>query len=324
MSLGYVLQQVGYKVGLNPGDAGQRSTLLRFANTAARELYHQSDMAGVLMEQMFKVNANQTISLPPYVGQIRAMREAFTSKAITISQMRPRYNEFNWRDSWRNWRLKGLRTLQADLTNQSKLVLSSVGIDNPPAVVTISGSSAGVTNYSENVTITSSPVVSVNDYNDVYSLTRACVGQYDIVVSDIDGNQVSCIPNNRLKAEYQIVDISTAPWFPPNYNPLLGWVEVLYKEALPDYYLDSQEFPAQQYDEVWITKCLQLWFEEQKDFQSAIAAYNKATQMLAQIHEDFNRGTDDYLSIVRPGSMKMQHRTGYGRDWYYAYRITGR
>ena len=126
------------------------------------------------------------------------------------------------------------------------------------------------------------------------------------------------LPPNRL------IDISSAPWFPPNINPLIGWVEVLYKKALSYLSNDNDEFPAPGYDEVLITKTLQLWFEEQKDFQSAISAYNKAQQMLAQIHEDANRGTDDVISLVEHGHNKMGHRVGFGRDWRYAYRITGR
>ena len=324
MPLSYILSQVGYKTGLKPSDSGQRGTLLRFVNTAVKELYRISDMAGCLEEQYFKINANQTISLPAYVGQVRAMRDAYGHKAISLSQMRPRYNEFNWKDDWRNWRVKGLRTLQADLTNQAQLTITVAAVENPPVVVNISGACAGSSNISETVTMTSTSMTTVNNYLDVTAFTKTTINTYDVILSDVDGNQISYIPNDHLKAEFQILDISGAPWFPPNFNPLLGWVEVLFKRALPTYLNDNQEFPASGYDEVWITKCLQLWFEEQKDFQSAAAAYGKANQMLAQIHEDANRGTDDNISLCESGHTKMQHRVGFGRDWRYAYRITGR
>lgn len=324
MSLQYILQQVGFKTGLKPSDPGQRSVLLRFINTAAKELYHISDMAGCLEEQYFKINSNQTISLPAYVGQVRAMRNAYDHRAIGLTQMRPRYNEFNWKDEWRNWRVKGLRTLQSDLTNQSKLNLTVAGLDNPPVIINISGSCSGSSNISETIVMTQTSMQTVNDYLDVLSFTKTTVNNYDVILSDIDNNQISYIPNDHIKAQFQILDISSAPWFPPNFNPLLGWVEVLYKRALPDYYLDNQEFPASGYDEVWITKCLQLWFEEQKDITTASAYYGKANQMLAQIHEDANRGTNDEISLVEHGHNKMQHRVGFGRDWRYAYRIMGR
>jgi hypothetical protein len=322
--LSYVLQQIGYKVGLNPADSGQRAVLLRFANTAAKELYSISDMSGCLEEQYFKINADQTISLPEYVGQIRAMRESWSHIAIKLSQMRPRYNQFNWTQEWRNWRIKGLQTLQTSLQNQSKLIVSATTIESTPAIINISGPSIGSTNVSETITLSSTPIQTSNTYLDVSAFTRNTVGQYDIILSDIDGNQISYIPNNKLKAQFQIIDISTSPWFPPNVNPLLGWVEVLYKKSLPWFQNDNDEFPVPGYDEVWINKCLQLWYEEAKDIQTATAYYQKAIALLAQIHEDANRGTADEVAFVENPHDRINHRTGFGRDWQYAYRITGR
>lgn len=324
MSLQYILNQVGKKIGLNPADAGQRVLLLDKINSGVRELWNTSDMAGILEEQYFKINANQTISLPDYVGQIRAMRQAYDHIAIKLSQMRPRYNEFNWTDEWRNWRQKGVQPLQISLTNQSELVLTVVAIENPPVVVNVSGPAIGSANISETVTMSSTSVRTVNTYLDVSALTRNTVGQYDVIVSDVDGNQLSMIPNNKLKAGFQIVDISAAPWFPPIVNPLLGWVEVLYKKAIPYLSNDNDEFPAPGYDDVIVQKALQLYWEDSTNPENAIAYYQKAITLLAQIHEDANRGTDDIVSMCSNPHDRMQHRTGFGRDFYYAYRITGR
>lgn len=324
MAVKYILEQIGYKVGLNPADTGQRAVLLRFVNTAAKELYHISDMAGVYEEQYFKVNSNQTIALPDYVGQVRAMRRAYDHIALTLSQMRPRYNQFNWESEWRNWRLKGLQTLQTGLTNQSQLVLSVAAIEDIPIVANIAGPIIGSSRVSETIAMLALSVNTTHEYLDVASFSKTSTSMYDLILSDIDGNQISYIPANCLKAQFQIIDISTAPWVQPNPSPQVGWVEVLYKKALPHLFNDQDEFPAIGYDEVIITKCLQLWAEEQKDIQSSVAYYQKAQQMLAQIHEDVNRGTDDCVSIVENGHDKFSHRIGFGRDWRFAYRITGR
>lgn len=324
MSLQYVLQQIGFKVGLNPADSGQRAVLLRFANSAARELYQTSDMAGCLEEQVFKINPNQTIALPHYVGQLRAMRETFSRTALTLSQMRPRYNQFNWEGEWRNWRIKGLHPLQTSLTNQAQLVISVEKVENPPIVVNVSGPTLGATRTTETVVMTQTSMQTVNSYLDVSAFTKTTSNQYDVVLSDADGNQISYISNDSLKAEFQIVDISMSPWVPYNLNPLLGWVEVLYKKALPNYSNDNDEFPASGYDDVWIAKALQLYWEEQGNIQTSMAFYQKAQQLLAQIHEDANRGTADMVALVADPHDEIQHRTGFGRDWIYAYRITGR
>jgi len=69
---------------------------------------------------------------------------------------------------------------------------------------------------------------------------------------------------------------------------------------------------------------LQLWCEEKGDIQGAMAYSAKATQSLAQIHEDMNRGTDDVVSLVQNPHDSVVHRVGFGRDYRYAYRIVGR
>ena len=324
MPLQYILSQVGNKMGLNPSDPSQRTVLLRFVNEAAVELYQQSDMAGCLEEQCFKINCDQTIALPDYVGHIRAMREQYSHIAIKLSQMRPRYNQFNWSDEWRNWRIKNTQTLQASVTNQSVLVFSVAAVENPPIVINVSGPSVGSANISESITLDSISKQSVNAYLDVTSFTKTDVSQYDVIMSDVDGNQLSYIANNKIKAKFQIVDISSSPWFPSNINPLLGWVEVLYKKALIHFNNDNDEFPAMGYDNVLVNKVLQLWAEEKGDVQSAMAYMQKATMMLAQIHEDANRGTEDVVSLCAHPHDEMNHRTGFGRDWKYAYRIQGR
>src|ERR1700721_2957943 len=195
MGLYYMLEQVGYKMGMLQWktDSGQRAVILRFINTAAKELYHMSDMAGVLDEQLFKINSHQTISLPDYVGQIRAMKENFTNVAVNLSQMRPNYNQYNWSQEWRNWRLKGLYPLQTTLTNQSQLVLTVQAVENPPVVVHISGPTIGSSMMNETVIMNQLSVNTVNEYLDVKSFTKQATSQYDIIMSDIDGNQISYI-----------------------------------------------------------------------------------------------------------------------------------
>jgi len=324
MSLQYILEQVGYKIGQNPANVNQRGTMLRFVNSAAKEVYNISDMAGSLREQLFKVNPNQTIAFPPYMGQLRAMRNADDHTALTLSQLRPHYNQFNWVDSWKNWRLKGLQPLSTSLRNQSTLTVSVAQVETPNVIVNVTGSTINASRVSEQLTMSNTTVSTVMAYTNVAAFSKTTVNTVDVQLLDADGNQISYIPNNRLKAEFQIVDISNAPWCIPNANPIVGWVEVLYKEALPYLSVDTDEFPASGYDDVVVAKCLQLYYEEQKDIPTSQAFYTKANMLLAQIHEDANRGTDDVVALVENPHDRINPRVGFGRDWYQAYRIVGR
>jgi len=50
MSVEYILDRFGKKVGMLPSDTNQRALLLNYLNEAAQELYEQSDMPGSLEE----------------------------------------------------------------------------------------------------------------------------------------------------------------------------------------------------------------------------------------------------------------------------------
>ena len=52
MSVAYILDRVGKKLGINPNDNHQRSIMLGYLNEGAQELYEESDMVGSLVEQV--------------------------------------------------------------------------------------------------------------------------------------------------------------------------------------------------------------------------------------------------------------------------------
>jgi hypothetical protein len=319
-----MLEQMSRQMGLQQVDSTQRSLMLKFLNPAAKELYHISDMSGCLGEELFKVNSNQTIAFPDYIGQIRAMRDGYNRTQIKLSQMRPLYNQYSWEQAWRNWRVKGLHPLQTSLQNQSQLIISVQAVENPPIVINITGSTLVSSSISESITMTSTTINTQNAYTDVKSFTKNSINQYNVTLSDINNNPISYIANNKLQALFQIIDISLMPWNSYLDNPLLGWVEVLFKKALSQFENDTDEFPAPGYDDVIINKALQLYFEQQQNIPVAAAYYQKANQMLAQIHEDANRGTDDVISLVENPHDKINPRVGWGRDYRYSWRVTGR
>jgi len=285
-------------MGLDPSDTGQRAVLLRFANEAADELYNQADIPGSLVEQVFKVNGDQTISLPAYVGRIRAIREYSSQVPWHINQMRPRYNQQNWKDCWRNWRMKNQQCLQATITNQSVLVYTTAAVENPPVVVTVTGPTATATLATESVTLSSTQVTGTVNFLDLVSARKTSANNYDITISDVDGKLLTTIPNNELEAKYQIVDVSLSPWLQQTQSQLDHYVELLYKKILPWYSLDSDEFPAYGYDNAWVNKGLQLWMEEQGKADLAAGYDAKATRTVARRVEDENRATEDTVSLV--------------------------
>lgn len=320
MGVKYLLERTGNKMGLNPEQLSEREVLLGFINEAAEELYAQSDMPGSVMEQVFKVNGDQTISCPSYVGEIRAAREYDSQIAWHINQMRPRYNQFSWKDAFRNLRLKNRQALMATVVNQSVGVFTVSVIETPPIVVTISGPTASATMTSEEVTISELSVQTVNQYLDYVSVTKDRINDCDVTLSDVDGTVLTIIPNNQLEASYQIVDVSLCPWLSVGTNPLEHYLELLYKKALPILFNDSDEFPAQNYDNIIVNKVLQLWAEEQEKEKTALMYDAKATRSLARKTENINRATEDEVALVANPHDQVLPRIRQGRrvrQYYY-------
>lgn len=299
MSVANILTMAGNKMGLNPSEANQREVLLRFLNEAANELYMQSDMSGSLMEQVFKVNGDQTIAMPSYVGELRAIREYSSMIPWSINQMRPRYNQSNWPDFWRNWRLKGRMPLMASITNEAQIVVTVPSVELVPVTVTIVGRTETGTQVTEVVTMSALSVSTVKSFMEpVLSVSKSQVTDYDVTLSDVDGKVLTIIPNNELQAWYQIIDISTMPWLTTSQTSLDHNVEVLYKKALPYLSADSDEFPAQSYDYIVVNKLLQLWAQEQGNAEMAIAYDQLTTRSLARKQEEANRATQDKIAFV--------------------------
>jgi len=317
MGVKYIFSQAGAKMGLNPSDVDSRNTLARYLNEAANELYDQVDMPGSLMEQAFKVNGDQTISCPSYVGKIRAAREIDSHIAWHINQLRPRYNQFNWMDMWRNLRLKNRQCLMATVVNTSNGVLTVSVVENPPITVSLTGPTITATNISEDVVMSALSVNTVNQFTDYTSVKKDRVNNCDVTLSDVDGTVLTIIPNDQLSANYQIIDVSSCPWLPTTTSTLDHYLEILYKKALPYLINDNDEFPAQGYDDILVNKMNQLWAEEQGKADVAMAYDTKATRSLARKIEDQNRGTEDVVSLVANPHDALMPRIRHGRRRYY-------
>lgn len=322
MPLKTILNIAGGKMGLSPSDAQQRATLLRFVNEAALELYDQCDVQ--LIEQCFRVNGDQTISLPSYVGQLRAVREFNSQIPWHINQMRPRYNTVNWKDMWRNWRIKGQFALQTTIRNEGPLVITVAEVETPNVVVTVTGSTETAASVTEDITLSALSNQSVNNYDDVTVVTKDRINNHDVIISDVDELLLTTIPNNMLEASYLIIDVSTLPWSTQSTNRQDHYCEVLFKPSLPWLYNDNDEYPAKGYDYIIVNKVMQLWMEEQGKVDLAAAYDDKATRSTARKRENENRATEDQVVFEPNGqdqllAMIRNRRPGYYHASIYPY-----
>lgn len=298
MGVKYILNQFGTKIGLSPNTDDSRAVMLRFLNEAADELYNECDPSGSLTEQLFRVNGNQTITMPADVGMVRFVREYTSHIPIHINQMLPRYAQYNWKDAWYNFRIKNVQALQRSISNQAQVMVTVSEVEDPPIVVSIAGPTENADNRFESITMDEISKTGSVPFIDIVSATKNRVGICNVTITDLDDNILTVIPNNKLEARYQILDISQAPWLSANTDTKTNYVEILYKKSLTTLSNDTDEFPAAGYDNQLVNKCLQLWFEEQGKPELAIAYDAKATRGLARKKEDQNRSTEDMVMLV--------------------------
>ena len=318
MPVSYILKAAGSKTGLNPAGTASRLTLLRWLNEAQEELYDEADPPGSLMEQAFKVNGDQTISMPCNVGPIRGVREIDSQIVWSMNRMRPRYAQFNWPDSWRNLRLIGKQALMATVTNQSNAVVTVSIVEDPPIIVSLTGSTANSTSTNEQLVMSSLSVQSINAFTDYTAIKKNVINQCDVTVSDIDGKVLTIIPNNQLEAQYQVYDVSVCPWLAQSTSPLEHYLEILFKKARTQLYNDDDEYVfGPGYDNILVNKMLQIWNEEQGKADLATAFDTKATRSLARKQQDQHRATEDKVNFVANDHDNLLPRVRPGRRKYY-------
>jgi hypothetical protein len=295
----------------------QRSIMLRFVNEACDELYAQSDMVGCLVEQCFKINGDQTVSLPSYIGQVRAVREFNSHIPWNLHQMRPRYNVSNWDDMWRNYRIKSKQALMRTISNEAPVTVVCDKVESPAVTVRISGATSTAQRIVEELVMDSTNKTTASAFIDIDSIVKTAVTQCDYIINDIDGLQLSAIANNELEARYVIIDVSQLPWLNQNQSQQDHYVEILYKKVLPWMQEDGDEFPAKGYDNIIVNKSMQLWCEEQGKADEAIAYDSKATRSLARKHEEENRPMQDSVALIPNPHDSLLTKIRHGDKWRF-------
>lgn len=263
----------------------ERNTLLSLANRAAEELYTGQDLPGALYEILANVTPNAQCSLPDIIGELRAMREYETTIKVQLRDMRPRYSYEPWPERWTNWRLKPPAAIYRDITNAGPLFLTSPDIEDTPAEVIISGSTANSGKVSETVTMDATTKQSVNSYVTVDSIQRRSRALYDVTILDTNGIEVAILRNFLYRTEYQVVDLTNYPWGVPLSNfPL---IEILYKARRFPFYEDADEFPCPGFDTAIAMKACEIHYRPQDGKEKKVGAYAaQVSQLVSGIIND--------------------------------------
>ena len=330
MSVEYILDRFGKKVGMIPSDASQRALLLNYLNEAAQELYEQSDMPGCLEEAEFYVQGYKSVAMRADVYAVRSIREKAGGNAMWETEpMTARYRENNWDTNHNKFRVKGYSPLKVSLptsiteaaNSTDKLVVRAYGITttsddyevviktpySEAFLVSVAGPAVASAATSTNVTLAPSNAVVITD---IISFARtleptATSGLVQLIDHADNDIVYAEIPSNSMESRYLIVDVSEFPFSSSAAQDDSHTLQVLYKKALPRLQNDTDEFPAVGYDNILVSKCMELFLEEQGKIEEAILHDRKATRSLARRQADLERGQEQKAVFKRHNHDKL-------------------
>lgn len=253
MPFSYILRRVKQKSGLD-----DLVVLTDYINEACRELYKTHDYPGSLLECVVPIYNNTQIALPPFIGEPRAFREYETSIKWKYSSIRTRYHEKAWpEDSIRNFRDKGMSPLAVDLDNSAPPIIVVPAVEANPITVTIIGSTDTANRVVESKLIDAESVAFETPFTYYESIKKDRFNDYNISITDADGNEISVIYNNELEANFRILDTASYPIAVQDTTNAIH-MEILFKKKLYRLEKDTDEFPCkvENFDDIIVDKTL--------------------------------------------------------------------
>lgn len=286
-SLGYIINTVAAEHGIDITVAAKRAFLLSKINQAARDLYSRHDLPLALMECYVRVTPNYEVALPPFVGELRAIRQGckdYCTQKWELHTMYPRYNKTEWVNQWKNWRQKYKRPLAIEWLETAPGSINATVADSE-LVVTIVGQTATSNRVADNITMTTATKSWTSTFESIQKISKNKITNNDVILSDADGNECAIIYADQLDASYNIIDVSEYPTHLGccTCDDGTSVMELLYKPRLPIMSADSDFFPVPGYDDALIVMTKQLLTELQEGKeQRALLMAQKANALIAQ------------------------------------------
>lgn len=267
-----------------------RSIALSYINRAAKEIYKSLEADAIMREVTLVVPTNQQVTLPPYIGHARGMRQVPICTGLNygwgynfpMNEIgSPRYLSNAWKDKWTGWRLKGKVPLSTSITNASLLTLTVSATETPNVEVVITGSTTNSQRISETVTMSATSVATTNSFATIDSIVCVDFRTYDITISDASGNELAILYNSEKQTRYLLVDVSQYSWV--WYSDCPSLVEVLYKAKFYNFINDTDEFAAEDYEEAIRCKAMEFYFAPQANKETQALGWRLASTQAINI-----------------------------------------
>jgi len=319
MSLAYILRRVCSESGITSPNENpeQKARILDIINVAATEVYENRDLPIGLKELYLKATPNKELSLPSFVGELRAIRQTEDYRRDwKLFDIRPRYQNEPWNDLWRNWRIKGYSAYQNEITNAAPGLITCPVADST-ITVTLTGETDNSNRMVETIILDSVQKTWTKTFLDFKSIKKNKVTDYNITLLDANNNDLATIFADQLESRYIIVDVSLYPNLVCCSDGTFI-MEVLYKPRLSRLERDDDEFPVNGFDDVIVLKTKQLISEDQPgNEQRAILAHQKVDEQIKKKTEDKTGTLQKKVKFTRNGLLNVVARHGNRYRNYY-------
>lgn len=309
-----IIIDIASEGGIKITDEEQLSFVIKKINDATEEIYTSFELYCSLMEQIFDVDpANNSIqiSLPHYVGVVKAARWYIPNIDLGVVDMRPHYQPKMWEQkNWLSIRVKGELPIQRDITNASILRVRFKKPVTETVTVTITGKTEYADFTREQLVFAAGEQekLTTESFTELESITKNISTAYDAEVYDIDDNLMAVLHNHQHKTNYTLIQLLNPVDGIQQVLPPTQYMEILWKRHFRKMVNQTDEFMCPGYDKAIFWKFMEHEAARSKDPNEnakALGYAAKCSDIVAKVtkeHElslskSMNFGPNPYLGL---------------------------
>ena len=269
-------------------------------NRAAKHLYDEYNLIEREREITLNLTNNQLLAIPWFVDKINCFRRNNYTVLSNFIDQAWKYKSGNWENAWKNYELLSEGPVHTSITNAGPLVLAIPKAETVAFTVTITGYNNNSAQVSSEVTFQPGELIKSTDKNFLilYSITQDVLHSYNVIISDIDGKEISILYNNQHSAKYRIVRLLADLSQPPTFGTQVGYVDCLFTPVYRPFVKEFDEFPCgSRYDRAIAYK-----------FYEEIYA-GQATTDAVRLAASYRNSVETQLSVIQHNANKASAMT---------------
>lgn len=176
-------------------------TLVQELNLVAMEYWQETDPPGSVKEIYVQAGTSNIITLPPYVGHVKAIVRS-TGKSVTLLSPRVRYTtETAYTDSL-TWTKVGSSPLFHSLSGAGRVTAKVSAPNTRPFTVTLAGPDSRANHTVSTISFGANDLsgISLKSFSDIVNASKSANTETDVDLFDVTDTLVGTILSNQTRA----------------------------------------------------------------------------------------------------------------------------